>query len=783
MREPASLTTVCVEVAVALRSIQRILLQQAPSLLWAGAVVLAAAGCEGPQGPDGPVGPTGPAGQQGPRGPRGESGADGLDGQRGTAGQDGQPGAPGRDGEDGQDGLPGMRLTTPDMTLTIMDATVDTAGNLDVVFSLKDARGTALDREGVFTDGPVSVSFVAAWLSHGTTDVPGSYTAYTVRTQTPPGGGTPAVQPSSDTGGTFTLVSAADGVYNYRFGTTLTVSDDTATHTVGAWASRSVEGVTHVANAVHHFVPAGGTVTESRDIIDGQKCLSCHGEFRAHGGARRELALCLTCHQSATGVLDPDTGNLIDFRAMVHKLHQGEHLASVLGGTPFQIIGYQQSVHDYSTVAFPQDPGQCTACHSTGSAHAERWATGVSRANCTTCHDRTSFEVTPPAGYVAHSLGPQGDDQSCTLCHGSSVGVAPIMNHGDPVRAAGAPRVELAITEVGSSGPGQQAVVRFTVKVNGAARDITAEPLTTLTAVMAGPTTDYAQYWTATIQGNNASGTLTAVDAPNGVFEYQFPADRALPADAAGSYAFALEGYLQPVSNGPRYAAFNPVFYAAVTDATPQPRRQVVDTARCLACHGELLAHGGQRKNPEECVMCHHANNVNDERAPRFAGTTAVAHSVHFKVMVHKIHAGEHLLNGYVLGGFPAPSASNPAGTPVDFSEVRFPRFLNDCAACHLPGTSNLPLPGGVLPSQEQVLGCADSFDGGVPDGAYCTTRTVESTLVIPAEAATCTACHDGTDTVAHAMVMTTSTGLESCATCHGPGREFAVEQAHQLSP
>lgn len=42
---------------------------------------------------------------------------------------------------------------------------------------------------------------------------------------------------------------------------------------------------------------------------------------------------------------------------------------------------------------------------------------------------------------------------------------------------------------------------------------------------------------------------------------------------------------------------------------------------------------------------------------------------------------------------------------------------------------------------------------------------------------------HDGDSTVAHAAVMTTSIGKESCATCHGPGSAFDPANVHTLDP
>ena len=51
-------------------------------------------------------------------------------------------------------------------------------------------------------------------------------------------------------------------------------------------------------------------------------------------------------------------------KVMVHKIHRGENLPSVKAGTPYKIIGHNQSVADYSEVAYPQQINRCTTCHA-----------------------------------------------------------------------------------------------------------------------------------------------------------------------------------------------------------------------------------------------------------------------------------------------------------------------------------------------------------------------------------------------------------------------------------
>ena len=94
------------------------------------------------------------------------------------------------------------------------------------------------------------------------------------------------------------------------------------------------------------------------------------GAVDGHGGRWTSTDQCILCHQPQSS--DPYTGNTLDFKVMVHKLHNGSSLPSVVAGTPYQIIGYMQSVNDFSTVVFPQNIQRCAACHAGAKAIAGR---------------------------------------------------------------------------------------------------------------------------------------------------------------------------------------------------------------------------------------------------------------------------------------------------------------------------------------------------------------------------------------------------------------------------
>ncbi len=707
-------------------------------------MALLVAGCEGPAGPPGATGSAGPVGDAG-------------------------------DAGDGHGSLtawttsPGVSIAVTNLAFTDAVATVS--------FTLTDGSGLAVDPAGSLTPGSIELGFVLAQLAQDLDGSAGQYTAYTTITATSPITGVSAIQGATEATGTLRPIDVAQGTYQYDVAAPLTGLDPGLTQTVGAYALRT--GAPAISSMTFSARPDHGAVI-AREVVTAGACDSCHRILDAHGGRWTKPEACVLCHQPQSS--DPDTGNTVDFKVMIHKLHRGAELPSVVAGTPFQIIGYAQSVNDFSTVEFPQNIARCTTCHA--GAEGDRWKTEPAKPACTSCHDTTSFELPVPAGMVLHGGGAQPDNAMCAVCHpatGSLAGIAD--KHLTGLLAATAPQFDLQILSITNTLPGQAPVMTFTAKTNGVARDLLAQPLTSITATIAGPTTDFTTEWQAKIQGSGAVGSLAAIDASTGTFSYTFPASAIIPTAATGSYQVALDGYLQPTPADPRYAALNPVLAFPVT-GTVVPRRTIVDRALCNSCHFDLAAHGGTRKNPQYCVMCHSPGGFDSAGAPRFQATQNVAApSLDFRRMIHKIHRGEDLTQPYVLGGFPLPTVANPGGTPNDFSGVRYPRAIIECEACHAVKNWTLPLVASTAyaPTQSGLMGCASG--GGTDPTQYCATPfwTTSSVLTIGPATAVCTSCHDSRDVAAHAEVNTTLGGIESCATCHGTGAAYDVGALHGL--
>ncbi len=715
---------------------------------YVAALSLVLAACEGPPGPAGPEGPSGEVGETG-------------SGEVGLPGPEGAPGI-----------TPWIVGAGVDVTVTSLD--ID-ANGATVAFTLKDAAGKALDRTGTLTVAPVNVAFVLAQLAELPDGSPAQYTSYTTNA---------AAQAGTETNGTFTTVDVRQGSYTYRFATPLTGFDATKTQTVLAVADRTYDGVRAFDRQTFSVRPMGPAPIKREQVTDAS-CGGCHGtSLSLHGGRYTGTEQCVMCHTPQS--TDPQSGNTVDFKVMVHKIHRGKELPSVKAGTPYQIVGFTGPI-DFSTVAWPQNPGfigKCETCHA--GAQADRWKTNMSMAACTSCHDTTIFDGTPVGAQVFHSggIGPNITDSTCKTCHSPDAVLAPVTTaHYKGLIAVDAPQLELQIQSVTNSGPGQAPTVTFRALENGAPRNLLTSPMTSLRATVAGPNTDFASYFQATIQGTGASGTLSAVDAAQGIFSYAFPATSTISPTATGSFSMGLEATYRPTGATVSYAPLSPTFPFAVTGTTIVPRREIVSAEACNACHTDLSFHGGGRKNANYCVMCHNPNKANDQRVARLESSIVIAEPVDFRVMIHKIHMGEELSQPYVLGGNPAPSSSDPDGNPTDFGEVRYPRPRTDCAACHTSKNWTLPLANSsaYLPSTALELTCSEAPNADMnsycEDGFWNTTQTIK----IQPTTSVCTSCHDQPYTAAHALVNTTMFGVESCATCHGPGKSFDVERVHGI--
>ncbi len=436
----------------------------------------------------------------------------------------------------------------PGLNIAIVSANIAKDGTISVDYKLTDPKGLALDKDGISTPGPISTSFVAAYIPKGQTQ----FYSYATRSQTSPITKVTAIQAGADSGGTIQVVAVGEYIYTFKtkaVGQNNAPYDPTATHRIGIYGSRNLTEFdlgTNYDDAVASFVPAGGTPTNNRDIIRTESCNQCHDSLAFHGGSRRSIELCEMCHTPQT--TDPDTGNTVDLPVLVHKIHMGSSLPSVQAGKPYQIIGFNQGVSDWSTVEMPSDVRRCDVCHqpNTGATQANYWLTQPNRAACGACHDDVNF-----ASGVNHAGGPQLDDNQCAQCHipqGELEFDASIKGaHTIPTQSASAPGINFTLVKVDNGVAGQAPTVTFTVRDNSGA-GITMAQLTggsnRLALVMAGPTSDYGY----TSFGSNVATpgyvsenpVPTAQCSADGTCSYTFT--HSIPANATGTYAIGIEG-------------------------------------------------------------------------------------------------------------------------------------------------------------------------------------------------------------------------------------------------
>ncbi len=497
---------------------------------------------------------------------------------------------------------------------------------------------------------------------------------------------------------------------------------------------------------------------------------------------------------------------------------------------PGQVVSHGSNGQPPRTLAegfgFPRDLRDCDACHL-GAPQAAAVVTAISRRTCQGCHPEIWFGAGPITDLVhfAHPGGPQADDTACAGCHVTGLAGAPPLvpiaeAHLHPLKS---PRFDApVITVLGVSGlnPGGRPTVRFTAEDRvgplsplGAptpAREAgpNASPvpraLSRLAFVLSGPTGDY-------LTGNAPLTELVpltlAADPVDGTFSHTFAA--ALPASASGTWALGLEArragpvplydlaagsYPWPYT-GETLTEFadNPVVavdtaFGSWPGGAPSPRRQVVERVRCQACHVELSLHGGLRHNPDYCVLCHTPDGTDWGRRPKGPdGNVNLATlypdgriatyddreetSVHFKVMIHRLHTGRgqgradlSALEPHVIYGF--------GGTPFFFADFGFPNRLKNCALCHPGATWTLeaipPDASPTIANETATLQHAATAAHGAGERRW-----------LPVTA-TCLSCHGSNAAFGHAAKYTLGTE-EQCAQCHARGA-LGVAAAHGLA-
>lgn len=663
---------------------------------------------------------------------------------------------------------------------------------------------TVTNELGVRYVGLAAPSFTLAKLVPGSNGGPSAWQSYINRVEAADSNGPgteDTIQATTDSGGTWT--SNGDGTYTYTFGkditnitTPLAVSyQPTLTHRLGIQIRA---GATYPAsNPVYDFRPSDGATTglTERDIVQTASCNECHSKLAVHGGSRIEMQYCVTCHNP--GTTDANSGNTVDFKVMIHKIHRGHDLPSVVAGGEYAIWGFNDTKHDYSELGYPQDIRNCTKCHDAADAatpQANNWQDVPSMEACGSCHDDVVF-----ADGTNHGPGGFGaTNADCTFCHaqGKIAGTV-ASSHAIPAKIEGA-KYAFSFVSVTSGGVGEFPVITYKITdpTNGdAAYDVRAagtdpeftSSTASLTILLSWSTTDYDNIGngsttvpaSALALNGRTSGANNSAPVDNGDGTYTITSTKAIPATASGSGTVAFYGRAAGDfdANG-TFTDQVPIKGAvkafAITDTTAVARRDVVDGDKCDACHDRLILHGQRLAEPQMCAVCHNADNTDVSRRGGVAGVDGkFEETVDFKVMIHAIHGAAFRQDPITIYGF-----GNSVHT-FDTSVVHYPGILNNCAACHAGEDEDATF---LVPLKPEVM--ATTIDSNViADHA-------DDVNVTPT-AAVCSSCHDNDAAVTHmeqngaSFVMVGDPGSynETCSVCHGPGRLADVAEVHAIAP
>ncbi|MCW4051533.1 MAG: OmcA/MtrC family decaheme c-type cytochrome [Candidatus Bathyarchaeota archaeon] len=658
-------------------------------------------------------------------GPEGPQGIQGLIGETGPAGPQ---------GEQGLAGVVDMSLISPGagIDIEVTNVEIGSDGITKVTMTVTDASGQPMTSD-------FSMSFLLAAIeedasgtpyynNYFTRDAPGDEYVKDGETMDPEL--TDLTQPDRERGGTWEVLAPGELVYTFANAVPSNY-DSSATHVFAAYAYQPQRD--EIANVIYAFVPDGGT-PDVWQVSTTESCNRCHDPLALHGGTRQEYVLCLPCH--TPDAIDPESGNSVDMKVMIHKIHMGENLPSVEAGEDYYIVGHRQSVHDYSEVVFPTDVRNCEMCHT--GPDGDSYKTNPSRDACGSCHDDVDF-----ATGEGHVSLPQTSDAGCSGCHSATMTKEFDRSvpgaHAIPNFSSQLPGTNIDIVSVSNTGQGQKAVITYTVK-NDAGEQIALADINRIYFVVAGPNTDYETYW-------RESALSGSVDNGDGTYSYTIAT--AIPSDATGSWSIGVEGRtMQEIDDGAggvlevRDLTLNEVYAIPVTDAVAVPRRTVVSQENCESCHENLYLHGGNRKSVEYCATCHMPSETDEDVRPAEAMPPT---TVDIKVMIHRIHLGEEGGEPYVIYGH--------GGSENDFGHVIYSADLANCAKCHVDDSYELPLSSGVLGTTVEEAGEVVSY-----------TPPIQSA---------CLGCHPSDESKAHTETMTAN-GVESCVVCHGAGKDFA---------
>jgi len=617
-----------------------------------------------------------------------------------------------------------------------------------------------------------------------------------------------ALQATADLTGT--LEDLGGGKYRYTFATDVTnVTEPVVvewepglTHRVGLeirLAQNPAENVLAPFNPVYDFVPDGGAGSGvTKEIADTANCNDCHYQLQIHGGPRKSVEYCVTCHNPYT--YDQDTGEAMDMAYVAHSVHPGENRP-----VPFIVYGYAErfgQANDFSEVTYPQELLYCETCHeeSESTPDGNAWNEYASAKTCGGCHadGLLAENPDPVTGVPTYSfdhvaLNFVGADGTCSTCHLGSIATAgPALkihsNIEDSDRQASeaGDNFVYEILSATSTGPGETPVITFRIgKPDGTAWDIVndeefndsnaslnlyvawssdeiynGDELGNSGGARFNPPNAIEQPWDAGHPYRMYLSALQDAAVANADGSFTVTYFTALPTEFTGDVVIGLGGHPAwnyTLNNGTtkwdRAYPVSAVFYPGT------PRNTAFDSAQCNACHERLAFHGGNRVgNYEICLVCHNP----DQAIPEDGISEAWA----MGTMIHAIHSEDAT---YFDGRF---------------EEVTYPQAIANCFTCHVEPSSTTDSYNAARSTARAV-----SSDNGADLFAW-----TDDTATTP-NTAYCGICHTSTAARGHFVtqggqvdvpksdIVGAAVGLpngqEACSVCHGTGAEFETAKYH----
>ncbi len=531
--------------------------------------------------------------------------------------------------------------------------------------------------------------------------------------------------------------------------------------------------------------------------------------------------MCSTCHDSSKAK-QADNWNTQPSRIACGSCHDGINFADGTGET----LGGLKTGHAGINLKQTSDVA-CTICHSSDTVKEYHQTENITKHNPTIAAGLKTFT------YDIKSAAVNGTTNDLTIVFKISADGTPVTFKAPSATMAnplegftGAPSFLLAYTTT-------QDGISVPVDYNNAgvkqaqALSISLARLLDTNRTTTGSLStrdDASGYYTATIKGDgpaNSCGASTSAAGPQ--VQCVFPL-------GATMRAVALQGYFTQVIT-PAVGTTPAVTVArhaisvvkAVTD--DKVRRKIVDPAKCSNCHEWFEGHGGNRVyETQVCVMCHTPGLATSGRGisdaafaaypftasdlkkltewsinPALAGDSLKlpVTTNNFKDMIHGIHAGRDRVTpfqdardrtGAIVNG-----VTGGAITLLDLRRMDFPGKLNNCQTCHVSTTAAATtfntVPAGTLGSTYESVNATFKATPTAANAKTSLNKANDEDKVTTPYAAACVSCHNSVPGQAHIRLnggqiqverISFAPANESCATCHGPGRENDAAVVHK---